>query len=148
MVVTMALPPCDSCRSSCSRCMAVVLSRPCNTTIKQLFKVAVGNLLSCQYCVDIMNYVWLLKQAHMSGHHQRWMYSIHPDVSQSGGANQWTVMTHAVIECCLLKALSSSASKEMSKHSTQGRHMATLQWLSAEPAKPMQLCKKAQNVYR
>ena len=29
MVVTMALPPFDSCRSSCNRCMAVVLSRPC-----------------------------------------------------------------------------------------------------------------------
>lgn len=29
MVVTIALPPLDSWRSSCSRCMAVVLSRPC-----------------------------------------------------------------------------------------------------------------------
>ena len=28
MVVTIALPPCDSCRSSCSRCIAVVLSNP------------------------------------------------------------------------------------------------------------------------
>lgn len=42
MVVTIALPPWDSCRSSCSRCMAVVLSRPCMQVVYEPTIYALG----------------------------------------------------------------------------------------------------------